>query len=158
MISSNSLGDLASELHRAGVSEQSIDVAERILEDIGELNPGKDLPKAIKDWLGRQTIKSGLVNSINFIPSDRKGACHDLLMVVCAGERDFDLNTIDAIALCINCYRTMKAVIIVSGYWSEDEFNIWRKPPIKSLHEQFGITFSLVTPLGGRWTVNPIVL
>lgn len=157
MINSNSLGDLTSDLHRAGVSRASIDVAANILEGIGGLNPGKDLPKAIRGWLDK--IKnSGGIDGINFIPSDHKGACHDLLMVVCTGERDFDLKTINAIALCINCYRTMKAVIIVSGYWSEDEFNIWRKSPVESLHDQFGITFSIVTPHGGEWTINPIAL
>ena len=157
MINQNTSGDLTRDWRMTGVSEKSIDVAGRILVDITELNPGKGLPKAIRDWLDGQTIKSGLADSINFIPSDRKGTCHDLLMVVCAGEREFDLQTIDAIALCINCYRTMKAVIIVSGYWSEDEFNELRKPPIKALHDQFGIMFSIVTPHGGEWTTDPIV-
>ncbi len=157
MISRDALGELASALRKAEVSENSIGTAVTILENIGEFDPNGNLPKDPADWLDRQ-IGGSLEAGINFIPSDLKGACHDLLVTVCAGERNFDLNTMETIALCINCHNTIKAVVLASDYWVEKEFNKWRKPAFKALHDQFGIAFFIFTPLAGRWTVSPIVL
>ena len=156
MINSNSLGDLTNDLHQAGVSETSMDVAARILEGIGGLNPSENLPKAIKDWL-EKINSSGGIDGINFIPSDHMGSCHDLLVVVCAGEQDFNLNTMEAIALCIHCQSKIKTVIIVTDYWVEKDFNEWRCPPFDALYDSFGTELFIFTPHAGRWTFNKII-
>jgi len=160
MINSNSLGELAGALRRAGVSEQSIDIAHGILASIGQLDQSEDLPhgKNIKDWLNREGGYLGAESGINLIPSEHKGPCHDLLITVCTGESNFDLNTMETIALCINCHYTIKAVIIASDYWVEKQFNKWRKSAFKALQDQFGIIFFVFTPHAGTWTVNSIAL
>jgi hypothetical protein len=158
MINRDSLGELSEALRRAEVSEISVEIAGDILANIGQLDPNDDLPNVLKDWLNRQELNLRGKSTINFIPSDHKGVCHDLLIAVCAGENNFDLNTIEAIALCINCHSTIKAVIIATDHWVEKQFNKWRKPVLKALHDQFGITFFIYTPHAGRWTLNPIAL
>jgi len=152
------LEGLADALRRAGVSENSIGTAITILGNLGQFDPDKGLPKAPDDWFGGQEQNYPARSNINFIPSAHKGACHDLLITVCAGEGNFDLNTMETIALCINCHRTIKAVIIATDYWLEKGFNKWRKPTFKALHDQFGIIFFIFTPHAGRWIVNPIAL
>jgi len=154
MISKNSLEELSEALSRAGVSSNSIGTAITILKDIAdEFDPSEDLPKDLEDWFSGQGARS----NINFIPSEHKGACHDLLVTVCAGERNFDLNTMETIALCIKCGGMMRAVIIATDYWVEKEFNKWRKSSFEALHDKFDITFFIFTPHAGKWTFDQIV-
>ena len=157
MVSRDSLEELAEVLREADVSSNSIGTAITILEKIGEFDPNDDLPKDPKDWLNEPGRYLDVENGINFIPSDHKGVCRDLLMTVCAGEENFDLNTMETITLCINCHHMMRAVIIATDYWVEKEFNKWRKSSFYALYDRFGIKFFLFTPHAGRWTSNQLV-
>ncbi len=155
MINRGSLEELADALSEADVSSNSIGTAITILEKIGRFDPNEDLPKDPKDWFDERGPYSSTRSSINFIPGE-PDVCHDLLVTVCAGEGNFDLNTMETIALCINCHHKMRVVIIVTDYWVEKEFNKWRKSSFKALHDQFGIIFFLFTPHAGRWIVEKI--
>jgi len=152
----NYLENWMSDLGMTRVSETSLEVVGKILGEIGGLDPSENLSRAIRDWLDK-TKYANWISDINFIPSDHKGTCHDLLMVVCAGEREFNLNTMEAIALCINCQSKVKTVIIVTDYWVEKEFNEWRWPPFEALYDKFGTRFFIFTPHAGRWTFNQII-
>ncbi|MFC2072400.1 hypothetical protein ACFLUU_06835 [Chloroflexota bacterium] len=156
MISKDSLEELAEALREAEVSSNSIGTAITILENIGEFDPNEDLPKDPNDWFNGGGLYSTVGKSINFIPGEPDG-CHDLLVTVCAGERNFDLNTMETIALCINCHHMMRAVIIATDYWVEKEFNKWRKSSFYALYDQFGIKIFFFTPHAGRWTFNQLV-
>ena len=156
MINKDSLQELAEALRRADVSSNSIGTAITILEKIGEFDPNENLSKDPKDWFNGGCLYSTAGNSINFIPGEPDGCC-DLLITVCAGEKNFDLNTMETIVLCINCHHMMRAVIIATDYWAEKEFNKWRKSSFYALYDQFSIEFFLFTPHAGRWTFNQLV-
>jgi hypothetical protein len=157
MVNGDSLTELVRDLRKVQVSDASIDIAIHMLKNIGELEPNENLSKSIETWLKEQTHNLGSGSGINFIPSHHKTSCHDLLMVVSAGENNFNFNTMEAIATCINCCRSIKAVIMVTDDWHGKEFSKWYESTFRALHNQFGLALFIFTPLGNRWTVFPIV-
>lgn len=156
MISRDSLEELGEALRRAGASENNISTAITILARIAEFDPSEDLPKDLGDWFEGQREYSSARSGINFIPGEPDG-CHDLLVTVCVGERNFDLNTMETIALCVKCGGIMRAVIIATDYWAEKEFNKWRKSSFEALHDKFDITFFVFTPHAGKWAFDQII-
>ena len=152
--------DLNRNLTEIGVSPLSINTILPVLSGLEEIENGisrgqKDLDREVKNWRDEEIIPSLIKGSkegagtINFIPAVPSNLCHELLFVVAAGETEFNLFSMEAIAHCINCHRKGKAVVILSTWWSETEFNKWRKPPFRALYSQFGTHLFVIAPHGG---------
>lgn len=157
MTSRDSHDEIAEVLREANISSNSIGTAIEILASIEEVAHAGDLPKDPRDWRGGEGLYSPTAANINLIPSEHTGECHELLVTLCAGEKSFDLNTMETIALCIRCRSSMRVVIIATDYWSEGEFNRWRRSSFEALHREFGINFFVYTLHAGRWSFDRVV-
>ena len=127
------------------------------MRGISEIPIDANVHRRVKDWIKETDLPNSGGNAINCIPGHPGGQCHDLLVTVCAGRSDFELRTMETIALCIDCHAILKIGIIATSYWSEDVFNEWRRPVFQALRKQFGVTFFLFAPHGGKWQFSPLV-
>lgn len=147
------LQEIEKDLRNAGVSGASIDTALSMFNDF-ERNKNEQqgsIRNAINDWGKRASERfSSSRSNINFIPGIPTSKCYDLLVVVSKNNDEFNNYTIKAIAHCIYCAGTTKAVLLISYGWDKD-FDTFRKPMFEALYTRFGISLIGVSYHGGGW-------
>jgi hypothetical protein len=151
-------GDLGKFLGGVGVSRSSIDIGTQILSGLIE-EQSEDPFRGFRDKrkkIGKDGARTAR-GWINFIPSDTKGPCSDLLVVAYNGNKELEKFSMEAIETSISCHKTMKAVVFAGDVWDDTMFTQWRKRAFDNLHDSFGVCLASVIMVGGRWSVTPII-
>ena len=115
---------LLSELHQT--SSKLADAVGQIIEGIGSESlvdiDSRDLQGQVKDSIDRLASSQ----SINLIPSNGKGACHEICVCEAFGKwnarNGFTGVVNQAINYWLGCFQTNKTTIIFTSAWDQDAF------------------------------------
>ena len=143
----NAHDQLAENLGSFGVSSKSIRVASSMFSDFFD-DAGE--PRG-KGWAKRMGQGFPSEEGINYIPSDTKGPCTDLLVIACEGRANFILHLNLGIACAIGCHSKLKLIVIITDYWDVNYFDKHYKPAFKAISAQFHIPAMVYQPFEGKW-------
>ncbi len=143
---------LVENLGGSGISSRSIHVASSMFSDFFD-DAGE--PRR-KGWAKRMGQGFPSEEGINYIPSDTKGPCTDLLVIACEGRANFILHLNLGIACAIGCHSKLKVILIITDYWDEIYFDKHFKPAFKALSDQFPIASMVYSPFAGKWQYSAL--